>query len=597
MSGDYGTWNLALAKAFVTSLADAGVRHACVCPGSRSTPLALALAQHPAIKVWVHIDERSAGFFGLGMARLSKEPVALLCSSGTAAANFLPAVVEAHYSRVPLVVLTADRPPELRDFGAAQTIDQIRLYGSHVKWFLDMPVPVASDDLLRHARAVARRAVATAVAGPAGPVHVNFPFREPLVPAQPLASNAREPEPAALSWPARSGQSGVSRGRTIPEESVVAELAAELTQIERGLIVCGPHDDPALAQPVADLAHALGYPILADPLSQVRVGQHDRTLVIDSYDAFLRDEPAAQLLRPDIVVRVGAIPTSKPLVLFLERFAGCQVMIDEDGGWRDPLHRVTRVIHADPCLTCSALAEAARRQGTVKSAGAWARTWLDVAAQTRKAIADQLASDPDVFEGRVFAELAHLLPPGAIVFAGNSMPVRDLDTFFPTRDAPVRFLANRGANGIDGVVSSALGVAAVTSAPVVLVIGDLSFYHDLNGLLAAKRHGVRATVIVLNNDGGGIFSFLPQATYVDAETFETLFGTPAGLNIEAAARLYDASYARPGTWEEFRLAVTAAIDAPGLSIIEVRTNRQLNVTQHRAVWAAVAAQLRQRQTA
>lgn len=597
MSSDYGTWNLALARAFVASLANAGIGHACVCPGSRSTPLALALAEHPGIRVWVHVDERSAGLFALGMARQSQEPVALLCSSGTAAANFLPAVVEANYSRVPLVILTADRPPELRDFGAAQTIDQIRLYGSHVKWFLDMPVPDGSDEVLRHASAVASRAVATAVAGPAGPVHLNFPFREPLVPAQPLAASARETEPASFSSLARSCQSGVSRGRVVPQESVVTELATELTRIERGLIVCGPQDDPALAQPIADLAQALGYPILADPLSQIRAGLHDRSLVIDSYDAFLRDEPTTHALKPDIVLRVGAIPTSKPLILFLQRLAGCQVMIDGDGGWRDPLHRVTRVIHADPSLACSALAEAAKGQETVKSAGAWARAWLDIAARTRLAITDRLAKETDLFEGRVFAELAHLLPAGATLFAGNSMPVRDLDTFFPTRDAPVRFLANRGANGIDGVVSSALGVAAVAGAPVVLVIGDLSFYHDLNGLLAAKLHGLRATIVVLNNDGGGIFSFLPQATYVDAETFETLFGTPVGLNIEAAARLYEASYARPANWEEFRRAVQAAIDGPGLSIIEVRTNRQQNVTQHRDVWAAVAAQLRQQQTA
>lgn len=596
MSSDRGTWNLALARAFVSALADAGVRHACVCPGSRSTPLALALAQHPAIRVWMHIDERSAGFFGLGMARTGKEPVALLCSSGTAAANFLPAVVEASYSRVPLIVLTADRPPELRDFGAAQTIDQLRLYGSHVKWFLDMPVPEANDELLPHATAVAMRAVATALAGPAGPVHLNFPFREPLVPAGLL-----EPDAPEQSWPngshnaARASGEVVSRGRVVPPEDLIVELSSELRGVERGIIVCGPQDDPALARPVAQLARALGYPILADPLSHVRTGPHDRALVIDSYDAFLRDEATARKLEPEVVIRLGALPTSKPLTLFLQRVARCQVLIDGDGGWRDPLHRVSRVIHADPNLTCAALAAAAGEHLPDRSDSEWVRSWREVAAQTRWAVAERLQQDTEFFEGRVFAELAGLLPAGTTLVAGNSMPVRDLDTFFPTSERPLRFLANRGANGIDGVVSTALGAAAISGEPVVLVIGDLSFYHDLNGLLAARRHGVRATIIVLNNDGGGIFSFLPQAASVDHDTFEELFGTPIGLNIEAAAHLYGAEYACPATWEEFRELVGDAIERPALSIIEVRTDRKRNVAQHRAVWAAVAARLRQEQ--
>ncbi len=596
MTVDHGARNFALAGAFVDELARAGVRHACVCPGSRSTPLAIKLAGHPALRIWVHVDERSAGFFALGMARALGEPVALLCSSGTAAANFLPAVVEAHHARVPLVVLTADRPPEVRDFGAAQTIDQVRLYGGHVKWFVDMPVPEVTEDLLRHARAVAGRAAATALADPAGPVHLNFPFREPLLPATDpgeavsvLDSIAIEGRPHDLPYVV------ASRASRPPDPDFVAALAADLAATPRGLIICGPQNDPALAEPIVGLAAAAGYPVLADPLSQVRCGRHDGELIVDSYDAFLRDEAICRELAPDVVLRFGAPPTSKPLLQYLQRFPGCRhVLVDEGGGWRDPMLLASDVVHADPCLVCDALAEAvvARRCGA--AAGEWAKTWLAIGGMSRAAIAGHLAAEPEAFEGRVFAELADLIPDGTTLFAGNSMPVRDLDTFFPAVGRAIRFLANRGANGIDGVVSSALGAAAVTPTPLVLVLGDLSFYHDLNGLLAAKKHRLRATIVVLNNDGGGIFSFLPQAAHIDPDTFEELFGTPIGLDVEAAARLYGAAFARPTSWEMFREAIATGLAGDGLTVVEIVTDRRQNVTQHRAVSAAVAARLKER---
>jgi 2-succinyl-5-enolpyruvyl-6-hydroxy-3-cyclohexene-1-carboxylate synthase len=596
MTVDHGIRNFALAGAFVDELARAGVRHACVCPGSRSTPLAIKLACQPALRVWVHVDERSCGFFALGMARALGEPVALLCSSGTAAANFLPAVVEAHHARVPLVVLTADRPPEVRDFGAAQTIDQVRLYGGHVKWFVDMPVPEATEDLFRHARAVAGRAAATALARPAGPVHLNFPFREPLLPSPVSVEVVSVLEPIAREGRPRDfPYVTASRAERPPDPDVVAVLAADLAATPRGLIICGPQDDPDLAEAVVGLAAAVGYPTLADPLSQVRCGRHDRALIVDSYDAFLRDEAVCRELAPDVVLRFGAPPTSKPLLQYLQRFPGGRhVLVDEDGGWRDPMLLASDVVHADPRLACDALAEAVVARRRVAASGEWSRTWPAIGGLSRTAIADQVGAEVEAFEGRVFAELADLLPDGSTLFAGNSMPVRDLDAFFPGVDRAIRFVANRGANGIDGVVSSALGVAAVTPTPLVLVIGDLSFYHDLNGLLAAKKHGLRATIVVLNNDGGGIFSFLPQATYVDPDTFEELFGTPIGLDVEAAARLYGAVFARPTTWPMFREAVAAGIAGDGLTVVEIVTDRRQNVAQHRAVSVAVAARLKER---
>lgn len=588
MSVDNGTRNLALATAFVDELARSGVRHACVCPGSRSTPLAIALARHPSIRIWVHVDERSAAFFALGMARGGRQPVALLCSSGTAAANFLPAVIEAHYSRVPLIVLTADRPPELRDFGAAQTIDQVRLYGGYAKWFVDMPVPELDAELLRHARSVASRAVATAFAGPSGPVHLNFPFREPLLPAEDIAPSLLKSIDQSRSHDLP--YVSVGTGPRMLDSVRIATLGTELSIKARGIIVCGPQDDPRFGRSVSRLAEALGYPVLADPLSQVRCGAHDLSLVVDSYDAFLRDEAIVKQFEPEVVIRFGAIPTSKPLLLFLKRFQDARhVLVDGDGGWRDPLLLTSDVVHADPVRFCDELSAAVMRPGST----GWSDSWRTIGRETRAAIADALAVEPDPFEGRVFAELAELLTDGGTLVSGNSMPVRDLDAFWPSNGRAVRFVSNRGANGIDGVVSRALGHAAVDDGPLVLVIGDLSFYHDLNGLLAAKKYGLRATIVVLNNDGGGIFSFLPQAAQVDAETFEALFGTPTGIDTEQAARLYGASFSRPANWSEFRKSIAGGLANDGLTVVEVVTERARNVAQHRAVTAAVNSRLRE----
>ncbi len=569
--------------ALVDELVRAGVRHFCVCPGSRSTPLALTIARHPAARLWLHIDERSAGFFALGMAKAQRAPVALVCTSGTAAANFMPAVVEAFYARVPLLVLTADRPHELRDVGAPQTIDQIDLYGKHAKWFVDMAEPAETTDLLRYVRTVAGRAVATAVRGPAGPVHLNCPFREPLLP---------DPALAAQAAVARTDDAPYVRGSTglrAPSAETVAQLAARAQAAERGLIVCGAYDDPALAGPLTQLAAALGFPILADPLSGLRGGPHDHALIVDSYDAFLRDAAWVERYAPDLVLRIGAMPVAKPLLLYLQRHGSAhQIVIDGDGGWNEPTLLAAELLHADARLLCEALLAALGSATSRRSE--WARSWQTAQTATRAAIRAHMRAIDGLFEGKVFAELRELLPEGALLYAGNSMPIRDLDTFFAGGERAVRLLGNRGANGIDGVVSSALGAAAAGQGPTVLAIGDLSFYHDSNGLLATKLHQIDATIVLLNNDGGGIFSFLPQAA--DPEHFEALFGTPTGLDFAHFGALYGARYTRVSGWDEFRAAVGAGVGGRGLHIVEVPTERASNVALHREFWPRVSAALR-----
>ena len=588
MTLDPGVANLELARALADQLATSGVHHAVICPGSRSTPIAVSLASQPDIQTWVLVDERAAGFFALGMARQLNAPVLALSTSGTAAANFLPAVVEARLSRIPLLVLTADRPPELRDWGAAQTIDQIQLFGTHVKWFVDMPVPVADDALVRHARATAARAAQTARSHPAGPVHLNLPFREPLLPADlrpswpwPMSEHTRHGDFSAQAEP----------GQLVPTAAALDELASQIAREPRGIIVCGPGEAPGLAAAATALNATCGYPILADPLSGLRFGPHDRAGIIDAYDAFLRDQETTEALQPDVVIRIGAVPTSKPLQQFLLARPGRMHVVIDAGAPRDPFHLATSYILADPAATLADLARKVVNLGGSEDCG-WVDMWRVVDRVTAAAIASELADEEDPFEGRAVSEVAALLPDGATLVVGNSMPIRDIDAFVRGDGRKLRIVSNRGANGIDGVVSTALGAAAVADGPIVLIVGDLSFFHDLNGLLAATKFDLNATVVVLNNDGGGIFSFLPQAEQLDAPTFEALFGTPTGLDVAAAARLFRASHAQPGDWGAFRRELCRAIHGRGLTVVELATDRNRNVAQHRAVWAAVAKVVR-----
>jgi 2-succinyl-5-enolpyruvyl-6-hydroxy-3-cyclohexene-1-carboxylate synthase len=387
----------------------------------------------------------------------------------------------------------------------------------------------------------------------------------------------------------------VSNPRLAPRPELIDELAAALCDLPRGLFVVGPQDDADLAEPLGRLAARVGYPILADGLSDVRFGPHDRSHVVDTFDAFLRAPAAVEQLEAEIVVRIGAIPTSKPLLQFLEAQSGARHIVVDPGGWRDPSNHASDLLHVDPRLLCAALAEALERDPRLDQGAdpRWAAGWQAMQAASRRAIDAHFAADDELSEGKLFALLGDLIPDGAVLYAGNSMPVRDLDSFLAHSETRLRCLSNRGANGIDGVVSSALGASAASSGPVVLVIGDVSFYHDLNGLLAAAKHGLDLLVVLVNNDGGGIFSFLPQADTDSMEHgFELLFGTPHGLDFRPFVEGYGGHFERVDDWSSFRAATGNGLARGGLQVVEVPTERRRNVAQHRAVWRAVAEALR-----
>jgi 2-succinyl-5-enolpyruvyl-6-hydroxy-3-cyclohexene-1-carboxylate synthase len=567
----------AYAASFVDELAQNEVKHVVVSPGSRSTPLALLLVEHPDIEIHINVDERSAAFFALGLAKALKEPVGLLCTSGTAAANYYPAVIEAFYSRVPLIVLTADRPHELRDVGAPQAIDQIHLYGRHVKWFVEMALPESTDGMMRYARTVGARAVATAAAEPAGPVHLNFPLREPLIPDLEQAKEYRQNKrtPAVL----------IDSGERSLSASQLEAVATTLSKAKQGIIVCGELPHPEMKEAIVALAKELAFPVLADPLSQLRSGSHDKAVIIDAYDTFLRDETAKAAFRPEVILRFGAMPVSKPLLLFMKKQKqAITLVVDGGAGWREPAGLATNMIYSEEKDFCLRIAESI----TSSPDDEWLRLWQTVNGATKDALAS-VRDEAELSEGKLFALLADMMPLESTLFVGNSMPIRDLDTFFLNNGKGIKTIANRGANGIDGVVSTALGVSTV-SKNTVLAIGDLSFFHDMNGLLAAKLQKQNITILLVNNDGGGIFSFLPQAN--ERAHFETLFGTPHGLDFSHTAQLYGGKYNKVQNWDEFEKVFTESFEIQGLKIIEVPTERESNLQKHRNLWSFVSQEIK-----
>ena len=562
--------------AFARTLVDEWTRHgitdAVLAPGSRSAPLALALAADDRIRLHVHLDERSAAFYALGLARATGVPAPLLCTSGTAAANFLPAVLEAHHSRVPMIVCTADRPPELRDAGAGQTIDQVKLYGDAVRWFHEANVPTDREGVGAEWRALASRSVAAATGRPAGPVHLNLPFREPLVPTgEELvdATGRSDDRPWTASAP----------GVRAPSVGMLDALAHLVADRPKGLIVAG-WGAGVLPGTLLRFAEVAGWPVLADPLSNGRVPG-----TISTYDPLLRDAAFRDAHRPDVVFRVGAPTTNKPLTQWLDASID-QILVDPDGVWLDPQHVVSGRMDADAELLFGALADAIDVMVDAEWVGSWSRA--DAAARD---VIDALIEQWDEpFEGRIARDVVAALPRDSAFVVASSMPVRDVESFAVPRD-DVTFHANRGVNGIDGFTSTVLGIAAAHASEdagaTVALTGDLCFLHDSNGLLGAARRGIDATFVVVDNDGGGIFSFLPQADL--PEDFETVFGTPQGVDLAALCALHGVPVTHVTAAYEVGPAVTDAVDAGGVRVVLVRTDREANVARHREVWKAVAA--------
>jgi 2-succinyl-5-enolpyruvyl-6-hydroxy-3-cyclohexene-1-carboxylate synthase len=573
--------NTALASAFVEELARGGVRLAVVSPGSRSTPLAVALWREPEIEVSVIVDERSAAFFALGAAQATGAPVAMLCTSGTAAANYHPAICEADESALPLIALSADRPPELRGIGAGQTIDQIKLYGSSVRWFCEVGTHAADDDGLLHYRSVACRALTAARGEPRpGPVHLNLPWREPLAPI-PVEGAVTATDPLALEGRDVRPLTAVTPIDMEPSAFLLDEVAAHIAGARSGVIVAGRQLDPELREPLAHLAKAAGFPILAEPTSQLRCGPHDRSHVVSTYDHLLRDKAFRESARPDLVLRFGEMPTSKPLRTWLTESGADQIAVDPRGGWNEPTGRAAAILRADPTELASGWAA---RLG--KEQRPAPTRWLEAEVAGREALSSELEGLDELTEPGLHLALGKGHADGDLVYTASSMPIRDQEAFLPSSDTDALFLCNRGTNGIDGLVSSGIGAARASGRPTTIITGDLGLLHDIGGLAALRDVSTPVRIVVINNNGGGIFGFLPQAEALAGNEFESLLGTPRGVDTAKAADLFGLQHRALTILADLPAALAA-----GTGLIEVKTNRQANVGVHRQLTSHIHAAL------
>ena len=565
---DTGSANLAFARALIAELQATGVATAIVCPGSRSTPLALAVAQQDGLDYAVHLDERSAAFHALGFAKAAGRPVALICTSGTAGANFLPAVAEACHARVPLLVLTADRPPELRAWGAAQTMEQRSLFAGFTRWSEEAPCPSERGGGIAYARALARRAVCEATGPAPGPVHLNLPFREPLVPASVDVE----------TQPARAPAEATAQLELAPRDEA-GTLVEELRGIARGVLLFGPDPwDPSLASAACSLAGTLGWPVLADPASGLRAGEELEGSLIHGADLLLGDPGTAAALRPDLVVRFGGLPTSKAISAWMAGHGSADVwLVDPAAAFRDPEHRASRVLRVSPRQLC-ALASAGAGVPSA-DAQAWGARWRHADGVVRAVLAEALERESRFLTPHLAQALWAGLPDGATLYAANSMAIREIDAFAGPRRNALRLLANRGVNGIDGLVSAALGAAAALRRPTVLWCGDLALLHDVSGLLSGRLHDADLTIVVSNDDGGGIFEYLPVARTVPRPVFERLFAVPHGLDLRELAQGLGWNAARVHSAAAFAPALSHALRG-GRHVIEVPVDRAANTAFH-----------------
>ena len=576
--------NTRYANTFVDALVAAGLRRVCITPGSRHTALVLAFTRHgDAINIRSHLDERSAAFFALGQALASGEPAAVVCTSGSAAANFFPAIIEARQSRIPLLVLTADRPHELRASGANQTIDQVKIFGEYADSFVDAPLPEA-DPLpvaLRHLRTLAARAFATA-RDKGAVVHINLPFRKPFEPGPDDAGAMAIDRRPATAF-ARRGGAGVSGLGALLKDEVLGR---------KGIIYLGhgscrtEREREAMLPWLAGLARVTGFPLLAEASSNLRfTGGGGDVVPISAYESFLAAN-ALDVSQIKVLIRFGTPPLSKVMGDFLaDDQLRYHIYCSRAGEWADDSHSVTHQVVLDP----AALSAAEWEGMGSRTDGGWQRRWSRLDERTRAIIADEIEAGA-YFDGAAVFDIVDLMPPDSALFAGNSLPVRHLDQFGLRHNKSLLAYANRGASGIDGNVSTALGIGAARAGkPLVALLGDITLYHDMNGLLAVKRCGVPVTIVLLNNDGGGIFHRLPVREF--EPQFSDYFITAHGLDFSRTAQLFGLEYVRADDRDSFRRAFSESVGSGESTLIELRTDARADLRRRAEIMAALQTRL------
>ncbi|MEH2229547.1 MAG: 2-succinyl-5-enolpyruvyl-6-hydroxy-3-cyclohexene-1-carboxylic-acid synthase [Nostoc sp.] len=540
-----------------------GLTCAIICPGSRSTPLAIAFAQQaPEIEAISILDERSAAFFALGQAKATGLPVVLVCTSGTAGANFYSAVIEASYSRVPLLILTTDRPPELRDCHSGQTVDQLRLYGNYPNWQTELALPCTDLGMLAYLRQTVIHSWERAQNPTKGPVHLNIPFRDPLAPV---------PDGTDLSYLRSQFHpedffAGIANLPPIPHSPF--PIPQQWKECDRGIIIAGvaqPSQPEEYCKAIAHLSQTLKWPVLAEGLSPVRNYAELNPYLISTYDLILRNQQLAKQLAPEMVIQVGEMPTSKELRTWIDATQPQRWVIDKSDQNLDPLHGKTTHLRIS-------VEDIKAEEINLSFSSDYLQQWCDVEAKVRLVVDQTMGKIDEIIESKAAWLISQILPPGTPLFIANSMPVRDVEYFWKPNNLGVRSHFNRGANGIDGTLSTALGIAHRQQSSVMLT-GDLALLHDTNGFLIRNKFVGHLTIVLINNNGGGIFEMLPIAKF--DPPFEEFFGTPQDIDFAQLSATYNVQHELITSWQQLQQKLNP-LPTQGIRVLELRTNRKLD---------------------
>jgi len=578
--------NMLAAGIAVETLFRLGVNSAVIAPGSRSAPFAIALASHKGIETIPVLDERSAAFFALGLAKRNRQPIILLCSSGTAAANFYPAIVEASISNVPLIVITADRPQEMRDCRSRQTIDQVKLYAHYPRWQHELSVPELSEDYLKYLRQTLSHAVNTALWPHSGPVHINAPFKDPLEPTVDKRCQAFVKSVNFADF--FNHLSPQPDYRTLISPIASQSLQTELSNFKKGIIVVGQYqcvkaeDAQAFVHAIANISKALQWPVLADAHNSLRNFSEELPLLISNYDIVLRNPEVAEELIPEAVLSVGPLPTSKVLRKWLSSQNAKTWVLEENPVNVDDLHRNATHLHLSAETFANLLSQ------TSNASSDYASLWRNADTEVQHLLSAKLKQTDELFEGKWAYELSQLLPENANIFISSSMPVRDFEFFWQPNNQKILTYFNRGANGIDGTLSSALGVAHGNLNPTVLVTGDLALLYDTDGFLINNHFQGHLTILLINNNGGRIFENLPVAAH--DVSFEKFFATPQFISFKNICTTYNVDYQLLESWEMLEDALKT-FPNKGIRLLELPTDSKRDVPHRKALLNEVSQQL------
>ena len=578
--------NVLWAETFTRELVNSGVKYACISPGSRSTPLTYAFATNKKIKSFAIIDERSSGFFALGLAKAAGYPVVLVCTSGTAAAEFYPAIIEAYQSKIPLIVCTADRPPELQNVGANQTINQNNIYKNHIRWFADAGLPQVNKKRLNHIKLIARRALVECSIKNRGPIHINFPFNEPFEPNtftnEISHDNLRDIQSVAKITLNYDRTEGLASKKTIQL------ISKKIINRPKGIILVGLDNySKGFFTACSLLSIKTGYPIIADAASNMRFSVHSKQNILTSYDSYLRSEIFISNHKPDLIIQFGRNFSSKALSNFITGCSCETLLVNKFGEWNDPSNEFSSALACEPELLCKELVTLFETNKQIKENRKWLESFVRIDKKASNIKNELIIKSFFPNETRVVTELLKEIPDGSNLMVSNSLPIRDLDLVTPLIQKKITVFHNRGASGIDGIISTALGIAQSSKRKTYLLTGDLAFYYDLNTLLTAKKYSIPLTIILINNNGGRIFEVLPISKYKNI--FEEYFATPHNLNFSQFVNAFGGNYSDVKSWSDFRKLLKQSQSTNNFSVLEIKTDPKKSLALRRKYFDKVIA--------